>query len=131
LAAQATAKAAQVLDRAVLEQLGRVRTNGKPELLTRVMKLYVAESPALIEKLKDAARAGDVARMASCAHTLKSSSANVGASVLSGYCADVEDHARDAETEEARRCVAKIEIEHRSVQSALVSEIETLAGSNA
>jgi len=131
LAAQATAKAAQVLDRAVLEQLSRVRTNGKPELLTRVIKLYVSESPVLIEKLKDAARAGDAARMSSAAHTLKSSSANVGASVLSRYCADVEAHARDGETEQARRCIAKIETEHRSVQSALVSEIESLAASNA
>jgi len=131
LAAQATAKAAQVLDRAVLEQLGRVRTNGKPELLTRVIKLYVAESPALVEKLKDAARAGDGSRLAGFAHSLKSSSANVGATVLSRYCADVESYARRAEIEDARRCVAKIETEHRSVQSALVSEIETLASSNA
>lgn len=38
---------------------------------------------------------------------------------------------RRAETEEARRCVGKIETEHRSVQSALVSEVETLAASNA
>jgi PAS domain S-box-containing protein len=131
IAAQATAKAAQVLDRAVLEQLGRVRTNGKPELLTRVIKLYIAESPALLEKLKEAARDGDDVRMANFAHSLKSSSANVGATVLSRYCAEVESNARSAETEEARRGVDKIEIEHRSVQSALVSEVETLAASNA
>ena len=131
IAAQATAKAAQVLDRAVLEQLARVRTNGKPELLTRVIKLYVAESPALVQSLKDAARDGDDVRMASFAHTLKSSSANVGAAVLSRYCAEVESYARRAETEEARRCVAKLETEHRSVQSALVTEIESLAASNA
>ena len=131
IAAQATAKAAQVLDRAVLEQLGRVRTNGKPELLTRVIKLYIAESPALLEKLKEAARDGDDVRMANFAHTLKSSSANVGAAVLSRYCAEVESYARRAETEEARRCVGKLETEHRSVQSALVAEVESLAASNA
>jgi PAS domain S-box-containing protein len=130
IAAQATAKAAQVLDRAVLEQLGRVRTNGKPELLTRVIKLYITESPALLEKLKEAARDGDDVRMANFAHTLKSSSANVGAAVLSRYCGEVESFARRAETEQARRCVSKIETEHHSVQSALVSEVETLAASN-
>jgi len=130
IAAQATAKAAQVLDRAVLEQLGRVRTNGKPELLTRVIKLYITESPALLEKLKEAARDGDDVRMANLAHTLKSSSANVGAAVLSRYCGEVESFARRAETEQARRCVSKIETEHHSVQSALVSEVETLAASN-
>jgi CheY-like chemotaxis protein len=131
LAAQATAKAAEVLDRAILDELARVRTNGKPELLTRVIKLYLSESPELIQKLKEAARAGDGARMASSAHTLKSCSANVGAAVLSRYCAEAESLARKAETEEVRRCITKIETEHRSVQTALVSEIETLAASNA
>jgi CheY-like chemotaxis protein len=131
LAAQATAKAAEVLDRAMLDELARVRTNGKPELLTRVIKLYLSESPELIEKLKDAATSGDGARIASSAHTLKSCSANVGASVLSRYCAEAESFARKAQTDEARRCIAKIETEHRSVQTALVSEIETLAASNA
>jgi PAS domain S-box-containing protein len=131
IAAQATAKAAQVLDRTVLEQLGRVRTNGKPELLTRVIKLYITESPALLEKLKEAARDGDDVRMANFAHTLKSSSANGGAAVLSRYCGDVESYARRAETEQARRCVSKIETEHHSVQSALMSEVETLAASDA
>jgi HPt (histidine-containing phosphotransfer) domain-containing protein len=69
--------------------------------------------------------------MANLAHSLKSSSANVGAAVLSRYCAEMETYARRGETEEARRCAAKIETEHRSVQGALVSEIETLAASNA
>jgi PAS domain S-box-containing protein len=131
LAAQATAKAAEVLDREVLTQLAKVRTNGRPELLTRVIKLYVAESPALIESLKEAARSGDGPRMASSAHSLKSSSANVGAVVLSRYCAEAEASARRADAEEARRCIARIETEHRSVQTALASEIEALAASNA
>jgi two-component system sensor histidine kinase/response regulator len=131
LAARATAKAAEVLDRAILDELARVRTNGKPELLTRVIKLYLSESPELIQKLKEAARAGDGARMVSSAHTLKSCSANVGAAVLSRYCAEAEALARKAETDEVRRCITKIETEHRSVQTALVSEIEALAASNA
>src|SRR5438132_12964716 len=48
LAAQATAKAAEVLDRQMLDQLSKVVTNGKPELLSRVIKLYLVESPKLI-----------------------------------------------------------------------------------
>jgi two-component system, sensor histidine kinase and response regulator len=131
LAAQATAKAAEVLDRQVLDQLGKVRTNGKAELLARVINLYLTESPKLIEKLKHAAGTGDASQMASSAHSLKSCSANVGASILSRYCADVEASARRADTEEARSMVAKIETEHHSVQTALASEIQTLASSNA
>ncbi|HUQ76675.1 MAG TPA: response regulator [Burkholderiales bacterium] len=121
----------RALDRGVLDQLAKVRTNGRPELLTRVLEVYLAESPALLEKLKDAARAGDAPTLAASAHSLKGCSANVGATALTRSCAEAEDYARRAETEQARRCVAKIESEHRSVQNALLSEIESLAASNA
>jgi len=125
------AKAGEVLDRQVLEQLSKVRTNGKPELLARVINLYLVESPKLVQKLKQAAGASDARAIARSAHSLKSSSANVGAKVLSGYCADIEASARRADTEEARKILAKIETEHGSVQSALTAEVETLATSKA
>ena len=131
LAAQATAKAAEVLDRQVLDQLGKVRTNGKPELLTRVMNLYLVESPKLMQTMKHAARTGDAPELARSAHTLKSSSANVGALVLSRYCEELETCARRAETEEARRIFAKIESEHGCVQAALAAEVEQLAAAKA
>lgn len=127
LAAQATAKAAEVLDLQVLDQLGKVRTNGKAELLARVISLYLAESPKLMQKLKQAAGAKDAPEIARSAHSLKSSSANVGAMVLSRYCADIEASARRADTEVARKILAKIETEHARVQSALSAEFELLA----
>ena len=125
-ASRSHAKAGEVLDRQVLEQLSKVRTNGKPELLARVINLYLAESPKLVQKLKQAAGASDARAIARSAHSLKSSSANVGAKVLSGYCADIEASARRADTEEARKILAKIETEHGSVQSALAAEVEAL-----
>ena len=128
-AGQAPANGAEVLDRQVLEQLGKVLTNGKPELLARVINLYLTESPKLLRKLKQAAGASNAAEMANSAHSLKSSSANVGARTLSRYCADLETSARRADTEEARRLVAKVESEHGSVQTALAAEVELLVGS--
>jgi two-component system, sensor histidine kinase and response regulator len=130
-AAEDDANGSHALDRQMLDQLASVRTNGRAELLSRVIQVYLTESPALLEKLKDAARAGDAPGLASSAHSLKSCSANVGATALTRYCAEAEAFARRAETEQARSCVAKIESEHRSVQSALASEIESLAASNA
>jgi len=106
-------------------------TNGKPELLARVINLYLQESPKLVQKLKQAARAGNGPEMASCAHSLKSSSANVGAKVLSRYCEEVETSARRADTEEARKILGKIETEHNCVLSALSAEFEALAASKA
>ncbi len=126
-AARAPAKAAEVLDRPVLDELGKVLTNGKPELLARVINLYLIESPKLMQKLKQAAGASDAPEIARAAHSLKSSSANVGATVLSRYCGEIEASARRAETEEAGKIFAKIESEHGRVQTALTAEFERLA----
>jgi CheY-like chemotaxis protein len=120
---------AGVIDRQVLDQLGKVRTNGKPELLTRVINLYLSESPKLVQKLKQAAAASDASEMARAAHSLKSSSANVGAKVLSRYCEDLEGSARRVDTEEARRILVKVEKEHRSVLNALAEQSERLSAS--
>lgn len=130
-AARAPANAAEVLDRQVLDDLSKLLTNGKPELLARVINLYLVESPKLMQKLKQAAGASDAPEIARSAHSLKSSSANVGARVLSRYCGDIEASARRADTEEACKILAKIETEHGSVQTALTAEFKLLAASKA
>jgi CheY-like chemotaxis protein len=122
---------AEVLDRQVLGQLGALRTDGRPELLARTINLYLTESPKLMQKLKQAAAANDAPEIVRSAHSLKSSSANVGATALSRYCGDIEASARRADTEEARRIFAKLEAEHGRVQSALSAEFEQLAAREA
>jgi CheY-like chemotaxis protein len=117
------------LDGQVLQQLGKVTTNGRPELLSRIIGLYLTESPKLIQRLRRAAGAYDAAELARAAQSLKSSSANVGAKALSRYCEDLEASARRADTDEARKLFAKVEAEHRSVQKALNEEFELLAAS--
>ena len=126
LAARAPAQAAEVLDRQVLDQLSKV-----PDLLPRVINLYLAESPKLMQKLKLAARTSDAPEIARSAHSLKSSSANVGARALSRYCEDVEASARRADTEAACKILAKVETEHGSVQTALTAQFERLAAAKA
>ncbi|MGH8667963.1 MAG: response regulator [Burkholderiales bacterium] len=120
-------QAAEVLDRQVIDQLGALRTDGKPDLLARTIHLYLVESPKLMHKLKQAAHAGDAPELVRSAHSLKSSSANLGATALSCHCADIEASARRADVEEARHIFARIEAEHARVQSALSVEFELLA----
>ncbi|WP_332827648.1 response regulator [Ramlibacter sp.] len=121
-AAGAKVEEGAVLDRDALDQLGKLILNSNPELLARVIDSYLVESPRLIEKLKQAADMKDAQEMARSAHSLKSSSAYVGARVLSRHCEDIEAAARRADTEEARKIVALIEAEHGRVQAALIAE---------
>jgi len=121
LAALGPAKAAAALDRRVLDQLSTLL---KPERLARAINFYLVESPKLIQKLKQAAAANDAPEIVRSAHSLKSSSANLGASVLSRYCEDIEASARRADAEEACKLFAKIETEYGCVQTALTAELE-------
>jgi len=131
LAARATAKAAEVLDRQVIDQLAKVLTNGKPEMLVRVIQLYLSESPKLVQKLREAADASDALQMARLAHSLKSCSANVGAKVLGRYCDEIETAARRGDLGEACNILAKTETEHTGVHAALTAEFELRAASSA
>jgi PAS domain S-box-containing protein len=121
LAARGPAKAAEVLDRQVLDQLSTLL---KPERLARAINFYLVESPKLIQKMKQAAAANDAPEIVRSAHSLKSSSANLGASALSRYCGDIEASARRADAEEACKIFAKIETEYGCVQTALTAELE-------
>jgi two-component system sensor histidine kinase/response regulator len=124
--ARASAKPGAAIDRQVLDQLGKVLTNGKPELLGRVVNLYINESPKLLQRLKQAEAAGDARELAGAAHSLKSSSANVGGNALSRHCEELEQAARRADLEAARSALAKVEAEHGRVQAALAAELEQL-----
>jgi HPt (histidine-containing phosphotransfer) domain-containing protein len=74
--------------------------------------------------MKQAAAANDAPEIVRSAHSLKSSSANLGASALSRYCGDIEASARRADAEEACKIFAKIETEYGCVQTALTAELE-------
>ena len=128
LAAQATAKAAEVLDREVLDRLAQVL---EPELVSRVLNLYLAELPGLVEKLREAVRAGDGAGLRNAAHSLKSCSQNIGARALGRYCSEIEACLRRGEKKEAERVLENIEAEHDCVQTALSAELDGMAASRA
>ena len=93
------AGAAPALDAAALARLTELDPNGANRLLERVLKAFEASAARLRPQL-DAARAGgDRATVRLVAHTLKSSSASIGALQLSQLCAQVETAIR-LDTEE-------------------------------
>jgi HPt (histidine-containing phosphotransfer) domain-containing protein len=66
-----------------------------PSLLQTVVATYRRELPGRVEAIEDAARARDLDRLRDVAHTLKSTSAAVGAVHLARLCQELEEHARD------------------------------------
>ena len=96
--AEATAGAGggtDMLDAQALARLRELDPGGKAGLLDRVLKTYAQSLGRLLDQLRAARGAGDGAAIRHVAHTLKSSSASVGALELSALCADVEARLRD------------------------------------
>ena len=98
-----------------------------PELLTRVLTMYVLESPKAMAKLKQAVADGDAPEITRSAHSLKSTSANVGATTMSKLCADLQAAGKSADLDAARALFAKAEPEYDRVQTALTAELALLA----
>ncbi len=111
-----------VLDEGIIGPLRKSR----PDLLGRIIKTYLAHAPVALADLTDAAHAGDCERMSRQAHSLKSSSANLGASELSAKCRELEVSANAAEIAVSRRLATEITQSFAALQRVLEDEYTRL-----
>jgi signal transduction histidine kinase/DNA-binding response OmpR family regulator len=88
-----------VLDAQALDRLRELDPTGANGLVARVLKAFEGSLQRLLQQLQDARAVDDRAAIRHVAHTLKSSSASVGALELSKLCADIERCIRQDETE--------------------------------
>ena len=83
------------LDPASVQRLRELDPGGAHGLLERVLDTFVESLVRHVDELRAARAGADRAGIRHVAHTLKSSSASVGALELSRWCADVERGLRD------------------------------------
>lgn len=83
-----------VLDEAALDRLRELDPLGKNQLLKRVAQAFHTSAARLVPQLHASAAAQDLNGVRHVAHTLKSSSASIGALRLSQLCADLEGQIR-------------------------------------
>lgn len=86
-----------VLDPAVLETLRQLSVPGEPDVLTEVLKLFLDEAPARIDKLRNAWQAGNIQEVQRMAHSLKGSAGNIGATALYDICKQLDGMGRSAD----------------------------------
>ena len=79
-----------VLDQEKLNQLCHWQGKPSPELLKKVVNLFLQQMPKLLDEMLDAAQQADVEGTSGIAHTLRSSSATVGANILMSLCKQIE-----------------------------------------
>lgn len=120
---QASAISATSLDQAALDNIRKLQRDGGPDILAKIVNLYLKNAPPMLEKLQEAVATGNAELLRGTAHSFKSSSANLGASKLSELCRDLENMGREKNLEQALATLGILEFEFESVCNALQSEI--------
>jgi CheY-like chemotaxis protein/PAS domain-containing protein len=116
-----------VVDDATLDELRALDDDGSEDSLRHVLTLYMGKSPQLITRLTEAVENGDAATLGQVAHSLKSASANVGATKLSTLCESLERIGELVQKlgyrpaiDNAGHTLAAIQAEYASVQVVLL-----------
>ncbi|WP_328474449.1 ATP-binding protein [Actinoplanes sp. NBC_00393] len=86
----------------IRERVGRMAAeSGDRHRVADILHNFAERLPDTLDRLELAAAAGDTSSMARLAHSLKGSSATLGANGFANLCADLEDRARRSDTHPA------------------------------
>ncbi len=107
------------LDAEALRKLRDLDPTGANRLLERVFAAFESSTARLMAQLREAHRTGDSAGVRHVAHTLKSSSASIGAVKLSQLCAEIESMIRKDTAEGLPERIEQMDHEAQAVLQAL------------
>jgi CheY-like chemotaxis protein/HPt (histidine-containing phosphotransfer) domain-containing protein len=108
-----------VLDAQALERLRELDPTGENRLMERVVSAFDSSVGRLMPQLEDALNTNELGGVRHVAHTLKSSSASIGAMKLSRMCSDLETRARNEQAEGMAERIAQLQAEVEIVRVAL------------
>lgn len=107
------------LDESVLNKIRYMEQNGVPGLLKRIVDAYLEDCPKLNDALRQAVESADAEAVRMAAHSLKSSSSNVGAIKLAEMCKELEDMGRAAVLENIDAKLPMLDSEFEKVMTEL------------
>ena len=111
------------IDQGILDKIRALERGGAAGLLARVITLYLQGTPPLIERMRQALGANDETALRAAAHSLKSSSANVGAMKLHGLCKELELWAQRGQIADTTGWIVLIEQEFLTARALLRQEL--------
>jgi len=91
-------------------------------VLAEMIDCYLEDAPKLISAIAQAVAQGDATQLRHASHTLKSSSATLGAMTLSHLCKKLEVMSRAGNSEYAEDHLPQLEAEYKRVRAALQLE---------
>jgi HPt (histidine-containing phosphotransfer) domain-containing protein len=120
-----------VLDQSVLASLRELQDEGDPDIVEEVGGLFIKHSPEKVKAILEAAGKDDAKGLQIAAHSLKSSSAYIGAMRLSALAKELEMMGRSGSLEGAREGADKLQEEFDLAVKAVEEEIKRSGGEGA
>ncbi len=114
----------EVIDQSVLASLKELQEDGEPDIVEEVGGLFLKHAPEKIAAIEKAAAQKDAKALQVSAHSLKSSSAYVGAMRLSAMSKDLEMMGRSGALDGVTEKVRALVTEYSRVKVALEKEMK-------
>ena len=83
-----------VIDLDAIENLRSLNPGDNDEFLAEIVSIFLADTPERIAELEQSLTAGDIPKFARAAHSIKGSSANLGAMALRAVAEKLEHQSR-------------------------------------
>jgi PAS domain S-box-containing protein len=107
------------IDKSALYRIKAVQQPGKPDLVEKIINLYINDAQSLCHNIHEAVGKGDPQALSKAAHSLKSSSANVGALKLANLCKELETLGRANSIDNAQDIINQMDSEYKRVIATL------------
>lgn len=110
------------IDQTVLQAFRSTMGANASVFLKQLIDIYLEETPLLLQTLATSLTQADAAAMKQAAHTLKSSSASLGAMGFSQLCQELEKLGESGTTTETKHLLTQLQFEYERVKTALQLE---------
>ena len=114
------------IDRAALESLYAIKTNGYPSILVKMIQRYQENSPAQMDTLCRAITSSDANAMKKTAHSMISASGFLGAKRIVELCKKFQKLGQTDAVEKAVPLLPVLAVEHEKVREALAEELRNI-----
>jgi len=108
-----------VIDPAAIENLRALNPDDGDDFLREIVAIFLEDTPHRLAELDQSLAAGDAAKFARAAHSIKGSSANLGAGILRAAADRLEQHARTRGLDDTAPLLAAVKQEFTRAQHAL------------
>ncbi len=120
-------EAPPAVDRKAWKSITSLQRPGKPDVLAKILSLYLADSQQLVDKLRQGIAAGEAQLVNEAAHSLKSRSSVLGAVTLSELCRQFEEMGRRGSLADAEPLLDPLESAFADACHVFQTELEKRA----